>query len=654
MSILRLFLSVTLIMVSLSLFSQTDTLNEGAFRDTTLLSPVIITLSTEVVWNIVTPRHFTTQVSRSLIESSAQPDLPALLKTHSDADVRQRGIHDVQADISLRGGSFEQTLVLVNGIPFNDPQTGHHTLNLPFVIDDIETIEVSGPVEMGHLWSGFAMGGVVNITTRENSFYNKDIRARVTAGSFGLRRGYAAMRFRTGRWQHYLSLDEAFSDGYTHNTDFHRRQLWMNSRVVFGRTHRVTLNMDGGWMNKMFGANSFYSPRFPDQAEEISASGMTMRLTGGTAWEWRLWGSARLHHDRFELFRHEAPSWYQGHNHHRTVVSSSGAELLRRTSFGSLRAGFIFRDEHIMSNVLGKPIDSLSVPNHKAWYSRADRRQWSELALMYRSKYLGPAIAEGAVNIAMLPGGTLFPAPRLLVTVKPESLKGWLFSTGVSRNYRLPTYTEMYYQGPTNTGNPLLAHEEALSGELNVRFIHRGLQVRSTLFLRDNRNLIDWVKEPGEEIWRSENLSRIFTRGVHIRVFLWPRRKLADLTHLSLSWMYTDQVKRNPDDLISYYVLDHLKQKISLSAQHKAGEKLLLTLDMVWQQRAGSYTTADGAEREYPDAFLIDAGVRFQMTEVLSWQIHGRNLLNTDHFDFSGVVHPGRWFSAGVLLDSPW
>jgi len=55
-------------------------------------------------------------------------------------DIRQRGVHGVQADLSIRGGTFEQALVLINGIKMLDPQTGHHMLNLPITVEDIERI----------------------------------------------------------------------------------------------------------------------------------------------------------------------------------------------------------------------------------------------------------------------------------------------------------------------------------------------------------------------------------------------------------------------------------------------------------------------------------------------------------------------------------
>ncbi len=651
---IRFFSLLGLICLMQSLTAQSDTLGRRPFNDTTLLSPVTVIDSTHMMMvERGTPLPFADLVTRDMVSASAQSDLPALLKSLTGADIRQRGIHDIQADISLRGGSFEQTLVLVNGIPFNDPQTGHHSMNLPFSLDDIERIEVFGPTEGGALWSGYAMGGAVNIVTRNNQMLSREVRAGVTAGSYGLRRGHAALQFNTGRWGHYVSVDESFSDGHTHNTDFRRRQLWMNTHALLRRG--VALQLDGGWVNKAFGANSFYSPLFPDQAEEITASGLAARLSGGNRLRWTGWYSARMHHDRFELFRHEAPVWYQGHNHHRTLVENRGGELRKTTKIGELCLGWLSRSEQINSNVLGKPTDdSVAVPGHEAWYTHADRRDWSELTLVFNSRPVKGVRAESAVTAAWLPDGEVFPAFRVHLVASPQQMKNTRFSAGVSRNYRLPTFTEMYYQGPTNTGNPLLQHEEAITIDMNARYRVGPLEGRATLFFRDNNNLIDWVKGPEETLWRSENLTRIFTRGAVLRLSYHPETQTKGISFASASWSYTDQVKKESDHLISYYVLDHLRHKVTLTAHLRLGKKVFVTTDLLWQQRDGSYTNTEGEQTPYPDALLWDAGAKFQMTEVLQWQINAHNLLNTEHYDFSGVVHPGRWFSVGLRLQSPW
>ena len=108
-------------------------------------------------------------ITREEIEAAPVQSIQELLEYALSVDVRQRGVHGVQADISVRGGSFDQTLILLNGINISDPQTGHHSLNLPVSIKNIQRIEIlEGPA--ARIFGPNAFSGAINIiTTSEGS-----------------------------------------------------------------------------------------------------------------------------------------------------------------------------------------------------------------------------------------------------------------------------------------------------------------------------------------------------------------------------------------------------------------------------------------------------------------------------------------------------
>src|SRR5690606_20695061 len=122
----------------------------------------------------------------------------------------------VQADISLRGGSFEQTLILINGIPFNDPQTGHHNLNLPINLESIERIEVLyGPG--ARIYGPNAFTGAVNLIT--NNQKQNHIQVETSLGQYGLFEANLSSGYQFKKTNHYLAFGTKRSDGYTANTD---------------------------------------------------------------------------------------------------------------------------------------------------------------------------------------------------------------------------------------------------------------------------------------------------------------------------------------------------------------------------------------------------------------------------------------------------
>lgn len=585
-------------------------------------------------------------ISAEEIAATHARDLPALLDMLPDVDLRHRGPLDVQSDLSIRGGSFEQTLVLINGIPFNDPQTGHHNMNLPFSLSNIERIEVfSG--SGARFYGANAMTGAVNIITKKNTGLVRAADAASSVGSYGTFSGEAALQFRTGKTGHYLSAARQSSDGYTANTDMRRVQLWLSSTRSF---QRVQLSLQGGWMNKHYGANSFYSARFPDQAEEISSGFASLQVTGGNKISWQANMHHKLHADRFELFRYEAPEWYTGHNYHRSW--SGGAALSGETTWrpGKSRMGVAFRREGIISNVLGEDIDSVEVPGTTAWYHKGAIQDFAELWADHQVK-LGRFTLSGGTLLFITPGqhSGWYPGASLNFRV---TRRFDLFA-GMKRSFRLPTFTDLYYKGPTNIGNPGLTREEANGAEAGFSYGMGIISAKGTVFIRDNRNLIDWVKSPGEVIWEAQNLTKIRTIGASVVAEIRPvKSRYAE--RISMSWSWLDQAKKRSDTLISYYILDHLKHKISISGDHQICETVQFSWNGVWQQRAGSYTSIDGEESPYPDVFILNAGISYAMTKVIGWNIRVNNVMNSKHFDFSGVMLPGRWFEVQLKIHSPF
>jgi Outer membrane cobalamin receptor protein len=70
-----------------------------------------------------------TVYSAEAIAQSGVLHLVDFLQQVAGLDVRRRGVGPTQADLNLRGGTFDQTLLLIDGIALEDAQTGHHLAN---------------------------------------------------------------------------------------------------------------------------------------------------------------------------------------------------------------------------------------------------------------------------------------------------------------------------------------------------------------------------------------------------------------------------------------------------------------------------------------------------------------------------------------------
>ena len=143
-------------------------------------------------------------------------------------DMRERGNMRVQADISIRGGTFEQTIILLNDIMINNPQTGHYSLDIPVSTDDIEKIEIlKGPLYRINGANPFA--GAINIITKTRE--NNNIKLSAAGGQHGWYSANGNLSINTGTTSNFISFTKMASDGYVNNTDFDYEKIYLQSNI---------------------------------------------------------------------------------------------------------------------------------------------------------------------------------------------------------------------------------------------------------------------------------------------------------------------------------------------------------------------------------------------------------------------------------------
>ena len=230
-------------------------------------------------------------IDKQELDHAPVQSLNDLIEFLPNIDLRQRGNLAVQADIGIRGGSFDQTLILINGIPFNDPQTGHHNLNLPFELASVEKIEILQGPGSG-IYGANAFSGAINIITK-TGYVNKT-NVSLTAGQnsyfkTGLSAGHSVKNL-----AYYIGFTGSSSAGYT---DFQNFNVYYQGDYMspIGK-----FDFQAGYLNKAFGANGFYTPKYPEQFEQIKNRFVAFSYSTGKSVKTRLFFSWRRHQDRFE------------------------------------------------------------------------------------------------------------------------------------------------------------------------------------------------------------------------------------------------------------------------------------------------------------------------------------------------------------------
>jgi iron complex outermembrane receptor protein len=482
--ITRLSVAYSIVLLPVQVLSQTDT---TVTKNLDIEEVIISAQRAPVIYSQLS--RFVTTIDKEEIILMPVSSVNELLENFSGIDIRQRGAHGIQSDISIRGGSFDQNLILLNGVNITDPQTGHHSLNLPINLISVERIEIlEGPGS--RVFGPNAFSGAINIITNQSE--KNYTRAGFTAGDFGLFSGNLVSSYKIKNTKHFISVSKSQSNGYIKNTDYDQYNLFYNSLY---KSEIGKIDFQIGYTNKEFGANSFYTPAYPDQYEQTKTTFTSLKFETGKKIKLIPVVYFRRHQDRFELFRYEPAAWYTGHNYHLTDVYGIKLDSRISTKYGVTSFGAELRSENIWSNVLGEPMDDtikvIGEPDgfYTYKYSRTVSNYFLEHSFTagrfsFSSGLLASWVSENDFEFNIYPGVDLSYSLQ-------KNIKTYFT---FNKSLRLPTFTDLFYSGPSNIGNPNLKPEEALSYEAGLKFNNSFIKSNLSFYYRDSRNLIAWVK----------------------------------------------------------------------------------------------------------------------------------------------------------------
>jgi iron complex outermembrane receptor protein len=610
------------------------------------LEEVIITASKAELTLNQTVKIFRV-ITREEVERQAVQSIQDLLKNVAGVDVRQRGSQGVLAGISMRGGTFEQTATLLNGVNLTNPQTAHYNLDIPVNLSDIERIEIiQGPTSL--LYGAGAFSGGVNIVTKKDS--DTGVLLNVEGGMHALRGANVRGSLKTASANHSLSAGYSAADGYMNNSDFKLFNVLWQSNF---RTNVSQLDVLFGLNDKAYGANTFYSAAYPNQFDDTRSIFAAIKGEAGTMLKFipQLYWSR--HYDTFHLFRPgtlNIPDSYTAPNDHRTDVFGFNLNLQYKWTGGITNFGGELRNEGILSSNLGR--DSIyNRGNYKLTDNRSNISYFLEHTCLYHSFTLNIGLLAN-YNTAFKEDSGLYPhvnaAYRL--TDRFKVFASW------SKATRIPTFTDLYYKGKTHEGNSDVQPEKSEALEVGVDYKHSFVSAYFNVYYMKGHNLIDWVKLNPDDKWQSRNFTGLNKKGFEAGCSFRLKEFVSILSdaRLDLGYMYLYQDK-DAGNWISNYVLDHLRHKFTTGLSHPIYRKLSADWRFRWQQREGSYTqyennVATGKEVAYPAFSLLDVKLNWRRNRL---QVHltVNNLLNVTYYDLGNLPQPGFWLMGGVAYD---
>ena len=555
-------------------------------------------------------------LDRRQLEVSPAKSLNEALSFVPGVDVRQRGVAGVQADIGIRGGSFEQTLLLINGIKLSDPQTGHHLMNIPIPLLGIDRVEVlKGPAS--RIFGQNAFTGAINVITRLAEA--PSLRLQSYGGSFGSSGISVAGALPIGNYRQQLSFSSDGSDGHWYNSDYKVRNVFYEGGAQVHPAHEIRGML--GYTDRSFGANGFYTSAFPDQWESIQTSLAAVshtfkkekfQLLSRVYW--------RQNEDEFRLKRKE-PAFFQ--NNHTSTVAAIETHGSYNSKLGVTGVGLEVRQEAIVSSNLGEHSRDLVGVFAEQFISVGKKGEIrGGLYSNYYSEY----------------GWKHFPGVEIGYQVT-SALR--LFS-GAGSSFRIPTYTDLYYRGPTNVGNPNLMPEEAFSVELGAKWAKPNWRAELVLFNRASENLIEWTRGTSKEPWKPQNFTSVNFQGVESS-FVYQMaigNRQVSIKEFQLAYNYIHADLQQVVGLESRYALTALKHQLISGLLVGLGKKVEWNTKMRYVERIS-----------LAPYLVVDTRVDYNRLGQFGFFGEVSNLGDADYIEAGTVQMPGRWFRVGILLN---
>jgi vitamin B12 transporter len=554
-------------------------------------------------------------IHRKDIETTPARSLQEILAFTPGVDVRQRGVAGVQADIGIRGGSFEQTLMLVNGIKLTDPQTGHHMMNIPVPLAAIQRVDVlKGPAS--RIYGQNAYTGAINVVTELPTV--NELQLGLYGGDFGMRGGHLHAALGEGEFKQNLSVSHDASNGHWYNSDYKVTNVFYEGGIQVRDNQEWRAMM--AFSDRTFGANGFYTSVFPDQWESIQTY---VAALSHTLDKDKLWLNTRAYwrrnDDEFRLER-ENPDFFQ--NIHTTDVLALELNGRYISNWGTSGFGLEGRSEQIDSNNLGQ-------------HDRVLMGAFAEHRLEFLEK--GDFRAGVYSNYYSEYGWRHFPGAEVGYQLTPYMRMYGNY--GVS--FRIPTYTDLYYVGPTNIGNAELEPEKAVNYEGGVKINTNRLRAEVVYFYRHTNNLIEWARPDETLPWQPQNFNEVvfhgIETGIHYQVSS-PGPGLR-LNEVSFSYNYIDADLIEREGQETRYSLNALRHQLIGGVQLSYDDNWELTLKSRYIERM-----------RLDPYFLLDARLDVNRLKPLSYFAECSNITNTDYIEAGTVQMPGRWFRAGLAL----
>lgn len=596
-----------------------------------------------------------TIIPGSALRNSSALTVDQILRFDGTIEIQSRGGYGSQADISMRGSTFQQVLICVDGVRITDPLTGHFNSNIPIPLSNIAEIEIlKGPAAVQY--GPDAVGGVINIITKTKNTEaqnNKGISYTTAWGDNSLRTSEFALESGYKKLHISIGSNRLKSDGQLNyrNTQnfFNNGSEYYGASYKFSKKTQLTYRFFND--SRTFGAQNFYTINKSDTATEHTSARWHMASLVQQI------GKGRLTLDGFSRnnFDNYVYNSVTKANTHTTDVRLGQFNFYYpiTTSF-KVSAGGQYISRWIASNDRG---------NHKNY------QYGGYASLLYNYKEKVFANLSGRYDYDQVYGGKVSPMFQVSAPIKSWTVRGM-----VAQGLRNPDFTEKFIGSALSTigagrnvGNPFLQPENTLSYEVGGDYFKKynsknTVKFSFTAFMRKGTNLIDYVTTnsnaiinnsnllPNTNYFYTQNISSATTQGVESNFsYRFGQKKIKYVVQAGYLYAITNL----DSGVLTKYISNAARHNASLNVTitRKAFE-LMISNQYRWRATAPTAETATrvaGASQEF---WIANARLTYKPLKGLI-QVFAQveNLGDLTYRDVLGAQMPRRWTSVGFRIN---